>query len=234
MSNETIEEATPVVTVDTEAREAIAEVRRELASVVHVAEPVHPLEQYRSFSDYRLAVWNGKEEQRALLDQVTDSAGRIRPDEASLARSVALTAEFSGSPLVWRVCAHLHLLADRRDDQRFNLGARQLLGHVTLQQNNFRLFLGGEVGATAGLELRDGFAPLFDHFFDDGEDLCVVEHDALVDFALFDRRLQHADVPEAIFIACAHGILHVLRDALLERHRRFRLSARARCAANCA
>ena len=80
MSVETIEEATPVVTVDTEAREAIAEVRRELASVVHVAEPVHPLERYRSFSDYRLAVWNGKEEQRALFDQVTgDNPGLMPP-----------------------------------------------------------------------------------------------------------------------------------------------------------
>lgn len=80
MSVETIEEATPVVTVDTEAREAIAAVRRELATVVHVAEPVHPLAQYRSFSDYRLAVWNGKEEQRALFDQITgDNPGLFPP-----------------------------------------------------------------------------------------------------------------------------------------------------------
>ncbi|CAB4217303.1 Prohead protease, partial [uncultured Caudovirales phage] len=80
MSVETIEEATPVVTVDTEAREAIAQVRRELATVVHVAEPVHPLAQYRSFSDYRMAVWNGKEEQRALFDQVTgDNPGLFPP-----------------------------------------------------------------------------------------------------------------------------------------------------------
>ena len=80
MSVETIEEATPVVTVDIEAREAIAEVRREMSSVIHVAEPVHPLAQYRSFSDYRLAVWNGKEESRALFDQVTgDNPGLMPP-----------------------------------------------------------------------------------------------------------------------------------------------------------
>lgn len=80
MSVETIEEATPVVTVDTEARQAIEEVRRELATVTHVAEPVHHLAQYRSFSDYRLAVWNGKEEQRALFDQVTgDNLGLMPP-----------------------------------------------------------------------------------------------------------------------------------------------------------
>lgn len=80
MSVETIEEATPVVTVDTEAREAIAQVRRELATVVHVAEPAHPLAQYRSFSDYRLAVWEGKTEGRALFDQVTgDNPGLMPP-----------------------------------------------------------------------------------------------------------------------------------------------------------
>jgi HK97 family phage prohead protease len=80
MSVETIEEATPVVTVDIEAREAIAEVRREMSSVIHVADPVHPLAQYRSFSDYRLAVWTGKEESRALFDQVTgDNPGLMPP-----------------------------------------------------------------------------------------------------------------------------------------------------------
>lgn len=52
----------------------------------------------------------------ALLDGVTTPDGRVAPDEAALARAVALTAEYSGSPLVWRVAAHLHILADRRDD----------------------------------------------------------------------------------------------------------------------
>jgi HK97 family phage prohead protease len=80
MSVETIEEATPVVTIDTEAREAIAQVRRELATVVHVAEPAHPLAQYRSFSDYRVAVWEGKAESRALFDQITsDNPGLMPP-----------------------------------------------------------------------------------------------------------------------------------------------------------
>jgi hypothetical protein len=52
----------------------------------------------------------------ALLDGVTTPDGRVAPDEAALARAVALTAEYSGAPLVWRVAAHLHILADRRDD----------------------------------------------------------------------------------------------------------------------
>jgi hypothetical protein len=55
-------------------------VRRELATVVHVAEPAHPLAQYRSFSDYRVAVWEGKAESRALFDQITsDNPGLMPP-----------------------------------------------------------------------------------------------------------------------------------------------------------
>lgn len=80
MSVETVEETAPAATVDTQAREAIAEVRREMASIVHVAEPQHALTKYRNFSDYRVAVWEGKEEQRALFDQVTgDNPGLMPP-----------------------------------------------------------------------------------------------------------------------------------------------------------
>jgi HK97 family phage prohead protease len=76
----TVEETAPAATIDTEAREAIAAVRRELATVAHVTEPAHPLAQYRSFSDYRVAVWEGKEEARALFDQVTtDNPGLMPP-----------------------------------------------------------------------------------------------------------------------------------------------------------
>ena len=52
----------------------------------------------------------------ALLDSVTTQDGRVAPTEASLTRAVSLTAEHSASPLVWRVAAHLHILADRKDD----------------------------------------------------------------------------------------------------------------------
>jgi HK97 family phage prohead protease len=80
MSVETVEEVAPPATViDQEAREAIAAVRREISTVTSPA-PVHPLAHYRSFSDYRLAVWEGKEEARALFDQVTgDNPGLMPP-----------------------------------------------------------------------------------------------------------------------------------------------------------
>ena len=61
----------------------------------------------------------------ALLDGVTTPDGRIAVTEAALGRAVALTAEFSASPLAWRVAAQLHILADRKDDA-FRIAQRAL------------------------------------------------------------------------------------------------------------
>ena len=83
MSVETVEETAPAVTVDTEARSAIAEVRQQLSQVearTYVAAPeVHELAQYRSFGEYRLAVLNGEIEARALVDQITDNNPGVMP-----------------------------------------------------------------------------------------------------------------------------------------------------------
>jgi uncharacterized protein len=79
MSVETVEDAAPAVVADIQAREAIDELRREVQSVVHVAEPVHPLAQFRSYGEYSKAVLEGFES-RALFDQVTgDNAGVLPP-----------------------------------------------------------------------------------------------------------------------------------------------------------
>jgi tetratricopeptide (TPR) repeat protein len=61
----------------------------------------------------------------ALLDGVTTPDGRIAVTEAALGRALALTAEFSASPLAWRVAAQLHILADRKDDA-FRIAQRAL------------------------------------------------------------------------------------------------------------
>jgi HK97 family phage prohead protease len=66
MSVETVEDAAPAVVADIQAREAIDELRREVQSVVHVAEPVHPLAQFRSYGEYSKAVLEGFES-RALV-----------------------------------------------------------------------------------------------------------------------------------------------------------------------
>jgi HK97 family phage prohead protease len=79
MSVETVEDAAPAVVADISAREAIDELRREVRSVVHVPEPVHPLAQFRSYGEYSKAVLEGFES-RALFDQVTgDNAGVLPP-----------------------------------------------------------------------------------------------------------------------------------------------------------
>ena len=79
MSVETVEDAAPAVVADIQAREAIDELRREVASVAHVAEPVHPLAQFRSYGEYSKAVLEGFES-RALFDQVTgDNPGVLPP-----------------------------------------------------------------------------------------------------------------------------------------------------------
>ena len=78
MSVETVEDAAPAVVADIQAREAIDELRREVQSVAHVAEPVHPLAQFRSFGEYSKAVLEGFES-RALVDQVTDNNPGVLP-----------------------------------------------------------------------------------------------------------------------------------------------------------
>ncbi len=79
--SETIVE-TEVVSVDTEAREAIAQVRETVASIearAFTAEPVHPLAAYRSFGEYSKAVLAGDVDTRALADQTTDNNPGVMP-----------------------------------------------------------------------------------------------------------------------------------------------------------
>lgn len=71
--------------IDVEAREAIADVRKDIAALVHVAEPVNPLSEFRSFGEYTKAVWEGRIEARALADQITDNnPGVLPPDRKSV------------------------------------------------------------------------------------------------------------------------------------------------------
>lgn len=88
---ETTEEAV-VVSEDKEAREAIAAVREQVAKIEarsYVTEMQHPLAKYRSLGDYRLAVYNGEVEDRALFDQVTDNnPGLLPPNWSSIVRLI--------------------------------------------------------------------------------------------------------------------------------------------------
>jgi len=83
---------TVVVSEDVEAREAIAAVREQVAKIEarsYVTEMQHPLAKYRSLGDYRLAVYNGEVEDRALFDQVTDNnPGVLPPNWSQIVRLI--------------------------------------------------------------------------------------------------------------------------------------------------
>jgi HK97 family phage prohead protease len=82
MSVETVEETAPAVTADIQAREAIAEVREQLAAVEarsFTAEPRHPLDQYRSFGEYVKAVYVGDEERTLDVSTLADAPGLVPP-----------------------------------------------------------------------------------------------------------------------------------------------------------
>jgi len=92
MSEQTTDEAPVVSAEDIQAREAIGSVRQELAALqasVHVATPVHDLAQYRTLGEYRLAVFNGEVESRALFDQVTgNNPGLMPPIFSNIVRGI--------------------------------------------------------------------------------------------------------------------------------------------------
>src|SRR5256886_14198097 len=74
-----------------------------------------------------------------------------------------------------------------------------------------------QVGASTAVELGDGLAALFDHLVEHRQHLSVVERDALIDFALLDRRQRQSDRCEPLFLAGPPRALHVLGDAIPER-----------------
>ncbi|NBP07509.1 MAG: hypothetical protein EBU76_03360, partial [Gammaproteobacteria bacterium] len=108
---------------------------------------------------------------------------------------------------------------DRSNNESFKLGGRELLRQISLQLLDLGGFFFGEIRAAARFELADGLFALLDHLFDGRKHLRVVEHDALIDFALLDRSLQHTNGRETLLVTGAHRVLHILSDALFERHR---------------
>lgn len=71
-----------VVSVDQEAREAVASLREtvnEIETRAHVTETPHPLANYRTFGEYSKAVLAGEIESRALADQITTNNPGVLP-----------------------------------------------------------------------------------------------------------------------------------------------------------
>jgi HK97 family phage prohead protease len=77
-----IMDSTEQISVDQEAREAVAQLRetvKEIEAKAFVTEPVHPLAAYRSFGEYSKAVLAGEVESRALADQITTNNPGVLP-----------------------------------------------------------------------------------------------------------------------------------------------------------
>jgi hypothetical protein len=68
------------------------------------------------------------------------------------------------------------------------------------------------------LELADRILALLDHLVDNAGDGCIVERDAIIDFALLDRREQQANRAETLGLFRAHGGFHIVADLVLEAH----------------
>jgi HK97 family phage prohead protease len=71
-----------VVSVDSEAREALATLREEIKGIearAFVAEETHELSKYRSLGEYSQAVLSGEQESRALVDQITTNNPGVMP-----------------------------------------------------------------------------------------------------------------------------------------------------------
>lgn len=82
MSDTVTTEAAEVSAVDVEAREKVERIADQLAAIearAYVAEPAHPLAQYRSFGDYCKAVLAGETESRALADQTLANSPGVNP-----------------------------------------------------------------------------------------------------------------------------------------------------------
>ena len=80
-------DSTEQVSVDTEAREAVAQLResvKEIEAKAFTSQPVHPLAAYRTFGEYSMAVLNGEIEARALADQITTNNDGVLPPNWAL------------------------------------------------------------------------------------------------------------------------------------------------------
>ena len=79
--SETID-STETVSVDVEAREAVATLREDMKSIearAFATEETHELSKYRSLGEYSQAVLSGAQESRALVDQITTNNAGVMP-----------------------------------------------------------------------------------------------------------------------------------------------------------
>ena len=100
---------------------------------------------------------------------------------------------------------------DTFGDEGIELGFRQRLRQVGLENLELGFFLRDEIGAAAVAELRERVLALLDHALDDGLHAGIVERPARVDLALLDAGERHANDAQTRLVAASHRGLHVFR-----------------------
>jgi len=79
MSEVEVAEVRETPAIDVEAREALADIRKQLDTIAHSEEPIHPLAQYRSFGEYVQAVYSGAEQRALDVSNLADAPGLVPP-----------------------------------------------------------------------------------------------------------------------------------------------------------
>ena len=105
-------------------------------------------------------------------------------------------------------------------DQGGNFVIAELLGQVILDDAQFTDFHGDQVITAGFFKLANRFTPLLAHLVEYQQYLRVIQLNTLIHLDLFNRRGNQANSGQTLLFPGAHGVLHVLLNAVLEGHAR--------------
>src|SRR2546425_11125318 len=105
-------------------------------------------------------------------------------------------------------------LRDRLLHRGLDVGVRSLRGQVALQQRDLLLLLLDQLWPVRLAELEDGVLALADEALEHARDLGVVERCLLLDLAVHERGLGHAQRARAVGVLRLHGRGEVLLDPI--------------------
>src|SRR5712692_9745404 len=109
-------------------------------------------------------------------------------------------------------------LRDRLLHRGLDVGLRSLRGQVALQQRDLLLLLLDQLRPVGLAELEDGVLALADEALEHARGLGVVERRFLLDLAVHERGLGHAQRARAVGVLRLHGRGEVLLDPVDERN----------------
>jgi hypothetical protein len=107
---------------------------------------------------------------------------------------------------------------NRFSDSTFHLVIAQCLRHVGLQHFHFILLYIREILPVSCFILDNGVSALLEHFFDNGNDDCIVQLSALIHLTLLYRSLQQSDGITPPRITRSHRGFHIFGYLLFQTH----------------